>query len=81
MTVSGGGASIAFACGITMIAVENTPNTSVPLPGPSSDDIAKTGQGGNSGQLLCGASLMLLSFAGMLLLVLGKKRDGQYIEL
>ncbi len=81
MTVSGGGASIAFACGITMIAVENTPNTSVPLPGPSSDDIAKTGQGGNSGQLLCGASLMLLSFAGMLLLVLGKKRDGQYIEI
>ena len=74
ISVEGKDATIAVNAGSATLTVENEKKTP-PTPGTGTGTgIAKTGQGSNSELLLSGAALMLLSFSGLLYLMLDENK-------
>ncbi|MGN0628691.1 MAG: collagen binding domain-containing protein [Oscillospiraceae bacterium] len=70
VSVEGEGATVALNSVSVTVTVENTK----PGGGTGGSDIGKTGQINNSGLLLSGASLVLLSFTGLLALLIDEYR-------
>ena len=71
VSVSGGQAYVALDARSVTITLENTKQ---PDDSPGGPDIAKTGQISSSSTLLTGAALMLLSFSGLMALLISEYR-------
>lgn len=71
VSVSGSGASVALEARSAVVTVENTKQ---PPTSPGGPGIGKTGQLSSSPMLLTGASLMLLSFSGLMALLISEHK-------